>query len=539
MVTASPLRTLESVTLGPANPTMPVGGWRGWAGPLGVAALALLLRLPSLGRPADLVFDETYYAKDAIGMLRYGTEQETVEDANERILASNGDIAALDIFTGDPSYVVHPPLGKWIIASGEAVFGATPFGWRIAMLVVGVVAVLVLTRVARRLLRSNLWGSIVGLLMAVDGLAIVMSRTALLDNALMLFVLCAFGALLIDRDQQRERVVANLPPSWYRGVPVPQSLLSGVRPWRWVAALMLGLACGVKWSGLWFVAAFGLLTVVWDLGLRRWLGVDRPWRRTFVAAVPTGLVWIAIVLVVYTATWTSWFITDTGYNRQWAEGAVSAVPWVPETLRSWWHYHAEAWSFHTGLTSEHSYAANAWGWPVLARPTAFFYEGEGLCGEAKCSQEVLALGNPIIWWAAVLALVHQLWRWAGRRDWRAGAVLAGFVAGWAPWLLFQDRPVFSFYAIVFLPFMLLALGLSLQTFSGARGSDETTQSANAAGTRPPSDRPQLVTQTGLRMGIVVFLAVAIAISGFFYPIWVGEVIPYDQWQLRMWLPSWV
>ena len=94
---------------------MPAAGWRGWAGPLGVTALAALLRLPNLGQPAELVFDETYYAKDAIGLLRYGTEQETVEDANERILASNGDIETLDIFTGDPSYVVHPPLGKWLM----------------------------------------------------------------------------------------------------------------------------------------------------------------------------------------------------------------------------------------------------------------------------------------------------------------------------------------------------------------------------------------------------------------------------------------
>ena len=494
---------------------MPAGGWRGWAGPLGVTALATLLRLPYLGRPNDLIFDETYYAKDAIALLRFGTEQKTVDDANERILASDGNIANLDIFTGDPSYVVHPPLGKWIIAAGEAVFGATPVGWRVGMLVVGLLAVLVLARVARRLLRSNLWGTVAGLLLAIDGMGIVMSRTALLDNALMLFVLCAFGALLIDRDQMRARVAAGLPLGWYRGVPVPPGLLGGARPWRWLAALMLGLACGVKWSGLWFVAAFGLLTVLWDLGLRRQLGVSHPWRRTFVAAVPTAAVWVGLVAVVYTLTWSGWFATDTGYHRQWAEGVATAVPWLPEALRSWWHYHAEAWSFHTGLTSEHAYAANPFGWPVLARPTAFFYEGEGLCDPGKCSQEVLALGNPLIWWAAVLALLHQVWRWAARRDWRAGAVLAGFAAGWAPWLLFQDRPVFTFYAIVFLPFMLLALVLSLQTLADAR------------------------RQPAARIAIVVFLAAAVLVSGFFYPIWTGEVIPYDQWQWRIWLPSWV
>jgi dolichyl-phosphate-mannose--protein O-mannosyl transferase len=492
---------------------MPRGGWRGWLGPVGAVALAAALRIPNLGRPADFAFDETYYAKDALSLLRFGAEQKMLDDANAIILGSDGNYATVNPFADGPSYVVHPPFGKWVIAAGEYLVGVTPTGWRIGVLVCGLLAVLMLARIVRRLTRSNVWGTVAGALLAVDGLAIVLSRTAVLDNVLMVCALAAFGALLIDRDSVRRRVGAAIhdPPA----LPVLN------RPWRWVAAVMLGLACSVKWSGLWFVVVFGLLTVLWDLGLRRRIGAPRPWLTTLVRdAIPTAVVWCSLAVVVYLVTWTGWFLADPNeaYYRDWAIGAGSSF--VPDALRSLWHYHAEAYRFHTSLSSPHSYAANAWGWPVLARPTSFYYSDTAACGADKCAAEVLALGNPIIWWAAVLALFHQAWRWVGRRDWRSGAVLAAFLAGWAPWLMYQERTVFSFYSIAYLPYMIAALTLSLTVVRG-RGAAQPTRNM---------------------IGIVLLATFAVAVlaaSWWFYPIWVAQPLPYEMWNLRMWFPSWV
>ena len=106
----------------------------------------------------------------------------------------------LDIFTDKASFVVHPPLGKWVIGLGEWLFGATPFGWRFMMAVLGTLSVLMTARIIRRLTRSDVVGTLAGLLVALDGLHIVMSRTALLDTVLMFFVVAAFGFLLLDRD---------------------------------------------------------------------------------------------------------------------------------------------------------------------------------------------------------------------------------------------------------------------------------------------------------------------------------------------------
>ena len=89
-------------------------------------------------------------------------------------------------------------------------------------------------------------------------------------------------------------------------------------------------------------------------------------------------------------------------------------------------------------------------------------------------------GQPDHLVGSCLALFHQVWRWVAVRDWRAGAVLCGFVAGWGPWLLFQERTVFSFYSIVFLPFMIMALTLS---FGSLLGSPSDTRERRETGHR--------------------------------------------------------
>jgi len=125
-------------------------------------------------------------------------------------------------------------------------------------------------------------------------------------------------------------------------------------------AVFLGLGCGVKWSGIWFVVGFGLLTVLWDVGLRRTIGVHRPWAGALIRdALPAAIWMITIVLVVYLGTWTGWFLTDQGYNRQWAASRTTSFGFIPDALRSLWHYHAEALNFHTHLVSPQVAAATA------------------------------------------------------------------------------------------------------------------------------------------------------------------------------------
>lgn len=146
-----------------------------WGAPALVLVVAILTRLIGLGHPHELVFDETYYVKDAFTLSRLGYEGSWPADANLAFNAGNPSI-----YLDAPSFVAHPPIGKWIIAIGLALFGATdPFGWRISVAVCGILLVLVTLLVARLLFRSTLLAVIAGGLLAIDGNAIVMSRVAL------------------------------------------------------------------------------------------------------------------------------------------------------------------------------------------------------------------------------------------------------------------------------------------------------------------------------------------------------------------------
>ncbi|MFC8302361.1 dolichyl-phosphate-mannose--protein mannosyltransferase [Specibacter sp. NPDC057265] len=498
-----------------------------WLGPALAAVLAGVLRFVRLGQPTSLVFDETYYVKDAYSYLQSGYERNWAEKANE--LFNQGIFTGLE---GTAEYVVHPPVGKWMIAFGMWLFGAdSTFGWRFTAALVGTLSVFILALIAQKMFRSTTLGVLAGLLYAVDGHAIVQSRTSLLDIFVMFFALLGFGAVLMDRDDGRRRLAARLSALAGADGRVPgRDLLYGpwlgIRWWRLAAGIALGLCIGTKWSGLFFLAAFGLMSVLWDMSARRIAGI----RHWVVAAVwKDGLLafvsMVPVAAATYLASWSGWFLSKDAYDRNWAaENPAGAWGWVPDSLRSLWHYHSTALNFHTGLSSDHPYKANAWSWLVMGRPTSYYVEnyenGDGGCGVDKCTAAITSLGNPLIWWAGTLALLFLVGVWITQRDWRAGAILCGFAAGFVPWLFYPERTIFFFYAIAYEPFMILAVVLVLGMVLGR-----------------PGDPPWRKQQGALFAGLFVVLAVAL--SAYFYPLWSAEIITQDYWRQHMWLPSWI
>jgi dolichyl-phosphate-mannose-protein mannosyltransferase len=487
-------------------------GWRGWLGPLVVTAFAGLLRFWHLGQPKAFVFDETYYAKDAFSLLRYHYEKSFVDGADDKILAGN-----LDVFRPSAEYVVHPPLGKWIIASGEQLFGMNPFGWRFAVALLGTLSVLALARVVRRMTRSTLIGTLAGFLLAIDGLHLVMSRTALLDLPLSFFVLLAFAALVLDRDRTRRKVAERLD-AFYDS---PRGRGLGFRPWLVAAGVLLGMACAVKWSALWYLLAFAALAWYWDVGLRRLVGVRRPWLGAITRdALPTFLLTVPVAAVVYVSSWWGWLTTSGGYDRDWADShpATGLDRLVPDPLRALWNYHVQAYQFHVGLDSPHEYMSHPAGWLVLSRPVSFFYEspkqGDAGCTVTTCAREILALGNPVVWWGGVAALLVMVWLLVSRLDWRAGAALVGVAAGLLPWFHYSDRTIFSFYAVAFVPFLVMAVSLMLAWILG-----------------PPDASPTRRTIGATAVGAYVLVALVAFAS--LWPIFTAGVIPYEQWWERL------
>jgi dolichyl-phosphate-mannose-protein mannosyltransferase len=142
----------------------------------------------------------------------------------------------------------------------------------------------------------------------------------------------------------------------------------------------------------------------------------------------------------------------------------------------------------------------------------------------KCAREVLAVGNPVLWWSVALALLVMIWLVISRRDWRAGAVLAAVAAGWLPWFWYadhNDRTMFSFYAVAFLPFLVMAVTLCLGFILGPRDASPARRTAGA-------------TAVGAYLLLALLAAVVLL------PLWLGQVIPYSSWLERLLgIQSWV
>ncbi len=242
----------------------------GWLVTLVIGAIAYAIRLVNLARPANLVFDETYYAKDAWALLHFGYEKDWPSDANDQILAGN-----TEVWEQTASFIVHPQLGKWLIAGGQHLFGMNSFGWRISALIFGTILIMATIRMARRLSRSTLVGAMAGLFLTVDGLTFVMSRIALLDIFQATFTVLAVAAMVADRDWFRHRLAEYLRSNGLADLGGSYGPLLLWRPWRWVAGLMFGLAIGCKWNSVYVLAAMGIMAVISDVGSRLTAGASR------------------------------------------------------------------------------------------------------------------------------------------------------------------------------------------------------------------------------------------------------------------------
>ncbi len=493
--------------------------WVTWVATFWVTAIAAFVRVFHYGTPSEIMFDETYYATEGQELLDHGVEWEPT--------------------TNTGAFVVHPPLGKWLIALGIKLLGNNSLGWRLPTVILGIAAVAILTRTAIRMFRSVVLGAAAGLLMAFDGFQLVLSRLAILDIFVLFFVLAAFSCLVVDRDKRRQRWLRamenGLDPTRPGKAGRPPFSWSGVPWWRLAAAVLLGLGCGVKWSVGFYLPVFLLLIVLWEVSLRRQAGVRRPWRDTLLDEVGWVALFCVVVAGAYLATWTGWFLTDTGWKRHYlsAELGRTELP-VIGALQNLFYYHHDALNFHEGLVSKHPYQSWPWQWLLLGRPVAIYYGSDPTCGADSCSSVITLLGTPVLWWSFIPALVALAWLGISRRDWRALAIGLGAAAGILPWFWFQYadyRTMFYFYAAPAEPFLILAVVYVLGAIINAPGVGF-------------SGRTLTFTQSDRRLYGTIFAAaflIAVALCfWYFYPIWTAQSIPHDSWWQRMWLGNrWV
>jgi len=309
---------------------------------------------------------------------------------------------ALQYLNGEsPIEWVHPPTAKLLIAVGVWLFGYVPWAWRLMPALAGVALAPVFYLLARRVLVTERAAVLATVLLLCDGVYLVQSRIAMTNIFAVLFQVSA--ALFILRAALRPRLSA---------------------PDMAAAGLFLGLAVSTRWTSLWAAGFLGLVL----LAVRR-LRIIKPRELTL-----TVLAFLVMPAGIY---------------------VLSYVPWMRQghEVRELLPLQKAIWRYHADLHATHPYFSTWYSWPLLYRPTWYYFKQTG-----ETIRGIVALGNPALWWASVPVTVWALVTAARQKDPRRLFSGLGFCALYLPWGIAPRTLNYSHYLFEAIPYACLSLG---------------------------------------------------------------------------------
>lgn len=446
-----------------------------------VLLLAGALRFFDLDIPSFKVFDEDYYVSDACTYVTEG-----------------------HFFCGSEELTIwHPPVGKWLIAAGIWMFTPTPFGSRMMVALFGTLSVGVLFLLARKLLRSTVGAMIASGLLAFDLLHLVISRTAILEIFPSFFVLLALLFLVKDlevrsgpigkpvaRDETRHWVSREI--DWDRLHPL----------WRPLAGASMGLAIASKWTAAPMLPILIVLVLVHARSAAKVSGAHRPSATATKTEAGSITVWFVLLpALVYSMTFVG-RLEGTFLALPWSEGSWYSA--LVERQSEMLQYHLDLRRhFSGGLAPFQS--SPAWSWPLIQRPIPFAF-----AVRAGDYREVLALGNPLVWWPAIAALFLlglDAVR-TGRDRSSVSVVVAGLAGTYLYWLLLPPGTtnLFIYYFVAAVPFLCLAVAMLALRIASTRWG---------------------------RVAVGGYLALVIGSFAFFYPVLTWRPLTPDEWRRRV------
>jgi dolichyl-phosphate-mannose--protein O-mannosyl transferase len=451
--------------------------------------VSAILRLYHVGYPNTHVFDETYYVKDANTILKGQLGPPSAD------------------YSWEPGQEIswpHPEYGKLAIAAGIRLLHDNSRGWRAASIAAGLALLGLVYPTARRLHLPRPWALAALVLSAADMLLIAQSRLATLDIFVALWTLaCVYCALRCAQSPRR---------AWL---------------WLVLCGVAGGLAVGTKWSGALTLAAALVVVVVLaaraadggargplGAGLRalfallcllvgalvtwlatlavflvahgrfhRWLGLARHdrffalWALLVAAAVVAGLVVLSGVAGGSARRWTWRALPDALLVFACLVVLPAALYFASyglyfrhgHTLAQWWELQRQMRIFNFSLAAKHNYASQAWTWIFDVRPVWYFYfdkaAGSGAGPDAASIRGVVAMGNPLLWWASVPAILGLIGAAIVRRDPRLALVAALPLLLYLPWLG-TTRTSFLYYMTPVVPFLAIVLATALALLAG-------------------------------------------------------------------------
>ncbi|MGI5827841.1 MAG: glycosyltransferase family 39 protein [Patescibacteria group bacterium] len=298
----------------------------------------------------------------------------------------------------------HPPMGRLFMAVPIKLLGISSFSRRIMPLLAGVAISFVVFHIAKELFpKKPTIGVMAAALTALDGLLLVMSRTALADTILAFFLLSMIYFFLKKN-----------------------YLLS---------SLLFGAAVATKWTAIYSLGFIGLALLTYF-----------PWKKSLKVIGKTvfkisGIIslYLVVGVDVYLLSYLP-LINHYGVDK-----------FVELQKQMYW--------YHTGLKATHPYQSSALSWPLLLRPVWFFVD------YSKTTVEnIYALGNPLIFWGGLLAVAFTIWYAIVHKEKKLFYLLIAYAIFWVPWI-FSPRIMFLYHYLPAIPFLGIILAFSLEKIS--------------------------------------------------------------------------
>ncbi len=405
----------------------------------------------------------------------------------------------------------HPPLGKVFMSWCIRLMGMTPFAWRFAGALTGVLMLPALYLLAKQLFGRTRYAFISMFLMAVDCMHFTQTRIATIDSFPVLFIILTF--LCMARWMKMSFYHTKL---WRTLVPLA---LSGA---------FMGLAIASKWIGCYSAVGLAVLFFARFFSLWRQSVYARAhcdedpafahaadsFARNGALTIAACCVFFVLVPVVIYA------LSYIPYLRAYGEVTISL-----KTLQRIIDAQIYMFNYHKDLVAEHFFASPWYEWPLIIKPMWYYqadFKGAGM------ASSILSFGNPAVWWTGLVGILfvlgYSLYRNAlpalrlttGREDEydRAMPVIAvGFLSAYLPWVLVA-RLTFIYHYFASVPFIILA---------------------TAQGLRYLERRAPRVSRALAALLCVLALALFIG----FYPLASGVEVPRAWCDAMNWFGNWM
>lgn len=338
----------------------------------------------------------------------------------------------------------HPPLGKLLIAVGMELFGVNPFGWRIIGTLFGVAMLPLIYMMALRLFKKSLYAALAAGLFALDFMHFTQTRISTIDVYGVFFIMLMFYFM------QRYFTL-----NFYR-VPLKKTLV----PLFW-SGLFFGIGVASKWivlyggAGLAIMLAISLFERYKEYKASERLlaegkindkellstcrgAVNTFWKNTIITLATCIGFFVIIPVIIYSLS----FVPALSAS---AEGFT--VKGLIDAQKNMYNYHSQ-------LVATHPFASSWWQWPFMKRPVWFYSGGEGL-PQGQVSS-IVTMGNPLIWWTGIFAMLATLWITLKRKDKNLYMIWIAFFSQYVPWMLVL-RETFIYHYFAMVPFMILSI----------------------------------------------------------------------------------